>query len=298
MLLTDTQSAEQLIENVASELEAADLYYGHGTDNAWDEACWLVETLLRRYGQDTAGKDSALPEALLGELGSLLEMRIQRRKPLAYLLQEAWFAGLPFYVDERVLVPRSPLAELIASDFSHLLRTRPHRILDLCTGSGCIGIAAALQYPEANVVLSDLSDTALQVAQINIEKHDLTKRVEILQSDLFASMPERFDLILCNPPYVGESEYQDLPAEYHEEPVQGLLSEDNGLAIPLQVIRQAADYLTEDGCLILEVGNSWEALEAALSGESLLWLEFDNGGYGVCVLYTTQLRRLAGLHGS
>jgi ribosomal protein L3 glutamine methyltransferase len=298
MLFMDAQSTEQLIEGLARELDSAEVYYGHGTDNAWDEAYWLVRTLLRRDGQDAVENDLTPSPAMLEELSTLLELRIRNRKPLAYLLHEAWFAGLPFYVDERVLVPRSPMAELILSDFSHLLKTRPCKILDLCTGSGCIGIAAAMQYPESSVVLSDLSLAALEVAQINIRQHELDGRVEALQSDLFLSLHGRFDLILCNPPYVGEAEYHMLPAEYHQEPAQGLLSDDNGLAIPLQIIRQAADFLTEDGCLILEVGNSWELLEAALPGESLLWLEFENGGYGVCAFYARQLRRLADLPGN
>ncbi len=291
MLFNPTQSPKQLVEAAYKALDDAELYYGHGTDNAWDEACWLVESFLRHHPADTM---PVLTESQLGELQHLLDRRIQERIPLAYLLQEAWFAGLPFHVDERVLVPRSPLAELITADFATLLEQAPQRILDLCTGSGCIGIAAALQYPDARVVLSDLSADALEVARINISKYQLEGRVEAVQSDLFEQVTGVFDLILCNPPYVGQAEYAALPDEYHREPRPALLCEDEGLAIPLAILRQAADFLSPQGCLVLEVGNSWEALEQAIPDFPFLWLEFERGGHGVCALNAADLRKLKG----
>lgn len=291
MLFNPTQSPKQLVETVYKALDDAELYYGHGTDNAWYEACWLVESFLQRHAGDAT---PMLSESQLGEMQQLLERRIQERIPLAYLLQEAWFAGLPFHVDERVLVPRSPLAELITADFATLLKAPPQRILDLCTGSGCIGIAAALQYPDAHVVLSDLSADALEVARINISKYQLEGRVEAVQSDLFEQVHGVFDLILCNPPYVGQTEYTALPDEYHREPRPALLCDNEGLAIPLAILRQAADFLGPEGCLVLEVGNSWEALEQAVPDFPFLWLEFDQGGHGVCALSTTQLRKFRG----
>lgn len=297
MLFNPAQSPQQLAETVAGALEEASLYYGHGTDNAWDEACWLVESVLQKNAEAGSDGQPVLTQSLLDELQLLLDRRIQERVPLAYLLQEAWFAGLPFYVDERVLVPRSPLAEPILSGFATLLQKPPQRILDLCTGSGCIGIAAALQFPEARVVLSDLSAEALEVAKINIRKYQLEDRVEAIQSDLFDQLHDRFDLILCNPPYVGQAEYASLPDEYLHEPAQALLTEDEGLAIPLAILRQAADYLSPDGCLVLEVGNSWEALEQALPDFPFLWLEFDHGGHGVCALTASLLRKFIGLKG-
>jgi len=182
---------------------------------------------------------------------------MDERTPLAYLLREAWFAGHCFYVDERVLVPRSPIAELITGGFDTLVARPPARILDLCCGGGCIGIATALALPQAEVVLADLSEQALAVAAENITRFALADRVTCTQSDLFAAIEGRFDLILCNPPYVSDAEYRDLPAEYRHEPVMGLVSADDGLAIPLQVLAQAAHHLAPDGVLVLETGYTW-----------------------------------------
>jgi len=286
------QSLHEIITRVSVQLEAAQLYFGHGTDNAWDEACWLVETLFRRHAETSISAESVFPQAALPELEALLEQRITGRMPLAYLLREAWFAGLPFYVDERVLVPRSPLAELIANQFSPLLKKTPERILDLCCGSGCIGIAAALQYPQAQLCLSDLSADALAVAEININKHALEERVSTVSSDLFDNIQGKFDLILSNPPYVSEDEYRALPDEYLREPELALLTDAEGLDIPLKILRQAAEFMHEDACLILEVGNSWEALQKALPDMPFMWLDFEHGGHGVCALSKAQLQAI------
>lgn len=269
---------------MTAELEAGGLFYGHGTDNGWDEACWLFETVMRRHGMTEFYPDQLLDpdSAALQEVRALLHARISTRKPLAYLLKEAWFCGLSFYVDERVLVPRSPIAELINNQFEALLDTAPARILDLCTGGGCIGIACALAFPEAEVVLSDISPDALAVAAINIEKFGLQDRVRCVQSDLFANIEGKFDLIVSNPPYVAEAEYAGLPEEFMQEPRLGLVSEQEGLDIPLRILAQAADYLTEDGCLVLETGATWHQLDAACPHLPLLWVEFEHGGEGVC----------------
>lgn len=278
------QTLEQIVTLLAAELDQSDLYFGHGTDNAWDEACWLVEAVLRKSGYDEFSASTIIADKVKKSIEDVTNRRIHSRKPLAYLLNEAWFAGLPFFVDERVLVPRSPMAELIEKDFSPLLKKPPARILDLCTGSGCIGIAAALQFPESEVVLSDLSGDALSVSRLNIEKHAVSDRVSTQQSDLFDSIEGRFDLILCNPPYVGETEYRSLPAEYLNEPAQGLLCEQNGLSMALKILQGAPAFLNEEGILILEVGNSWEALQEAVPDLPLLWLDFEHGGHGVCAV--------------
>lgn len=283
--------ALQYIEQSAEVLETAGLFFGHGTDNAWDEACWLLETVLRRHGEPVpeAETELGLDSPAMREVAQLLEQRVATRKPLAYLLQEAWFCGVPFYVDERVLVPRSPIAELIDNGFEPFLQTPPRRILDLCAGGGCIGIACALAFPEAEVVLGDLSPEALEVAKINIAKFDLQERVSCVESDLFARIPGTFDLIVSNPPYVAQSEYEELPEEFLREPRPGLVSEDEGLGIPLRILREAATHLNPDGILILETGATWPALDAACPELPFLWIDFEHGGEGVCLLRRDQL---------
>jgi len=290
---------EYLLKNflatVADRFEKAGLFYGHGTDNAWDEAVYLVFSAL---GIDFAADDTVLSRILQDEeveqLQRLVDRRIDERIPVAYLVGEAWFAGLPFKVDERVLIPRSPMAELVLQGFATLLPHYPDRILDLCTGSGCIGIACALRFADARVDLADISASALALAQENLTRYELEQRVQCLQSDLFASIADRksgnrYDLIVCNPPYVSREEVDELPAEYRCEPELGLLSADNGLALPLQILQQAADYLSDDGVLILEVGYSHEVLAQRLPEVPLMWLEFVCGGEGVLVLTRAQL---------
>jgi ribosomal protein L3 glutamine methyltransferase len=284
-------SAQELLEEMAGELENADLFFGHGTDNAWDEACWLLETLLARQGMTGLQPDSCLEPAQLAPVLTMLDERITSRKPLAYLLNEAWFCGLPFYVDERVLVPRSPFAELIQKQFEPLLPVQPQRILDLCTGSGCIGIACALAFPEAEVVLADISADALAVAQINIDKFELGKRVSLVEADLFEGINGTFDLIVSNPPYVASEEYANLPEEYHREPELGLVTEKDGLDIPLRILANAARYLTPNGALIMETGATWPLLAQQHPEAPFLWLEFEFGGEGICMLTREQLQQ-------
>ncbi|MGV3592116.1 MAG: 50S ribosomal protein L3 N(5)-glutamine methyltransferase [Gammaproteobacteria bacterium] len=285
-----TGTAREVLEQMSEAFDAAELYFGHGTDNAWDEACWLLETALRRQGVQELTADTPLSASDLVEAEKLFNARIATRKPLAYLLKEAWFCGLPFYVDERVLVPRSPFAELIDNRFEPLLTKAPRRILDLCTGGGCIGIACALAFPEAEVVLSDISADALEVARINVEKHGLQQRVQLVQSDLFANVAGTFDLIVSNPPYVGIDEYRELPDEYLREPQLGLVTDDDGIGIPLRILEQAADFLNPEGLLFLETGATWPLLAEARPDLPFLWLEFEHGGEGICALRREQLR--------
>jgi ribosomal protein L3 glutamine methyltransferase len=288
-------SVQQFLEQMSAELEAAGLFFGHGTDNAWDEACWLFETVLRRHGCSEPQPDQQLDldsPAIL-EVRRLAAERSSTRKPLAYLLQEAWFCGIPFYVTEQVLVPRSPIAELIRNQFDPLLKTAPTRILDLCTGGGCIGLACALAFPEAEVVLSDISPEALAVAAVNVERLELGGRVKLVQSDLFNAIDGSFDLIVSNPPYVSEDEYAELPAEFLREPRLGLVSEQEGLDIPLRIIDQAAGYLRPQAALILETGATWQALDAARPDLDFLWIDFEYGGEGVCLLRREQLLQAA-----
>lgn len=282
-------SAREVLEQMSEAFEAAELYFGHGTDNAWDEACWLLETALRRQGVHELTADTPLAASDLVEAEKLFTARIATRKPLAYLLNEAWFCGLPFYVDERVLVPRSPFAELIDNRFEPLVATPPRRILDLCTGGGCIGIACALAFPDAQVVLSDISADALAVARINVDRHGVQKRVQLVQSDLFANVDGTFDLIVSNPPYVSIDEYRELPDEYLREPQLGLVTDDDGIGIPLRILEQAAAFLNPEGLLFLETGATWPLLAEARPDLSFLWLEFEHGGEGICALRKEQL---------
>ena len=290
MLFNTHQTLKQIVTLASKELEQADLFFGHGTDNPWDEACWLVETLAQRSGVEQIDAEMKLDEAVLKQIQSLLSRRSNEKIPLAYLLNEAWFADLPFYVDEKVIIPRSPIAELIKNCFKSIVKQEPKTILDLCCGSGCIGLASVVVFPESTVVLADLSEEALQVAAINSEKLELKSRVTLQPSDLFTDIVGCFDLIVSNPPYVGEHEYLHLPDEYKHEPALALLSEHNGLVIPIEILRQAANYLNEDGILVLEVGNSWQALADIYPDAPFLWLEFENGGEGILALSYMQLR--------
>lgn len=282
----------EYIQQLAQLFEQAALCYGHGTDNAYDESVYLVYASL---GLDFTDVDATAERKLSDDDFALLEhmvrRRIDQREPVAYITGQAWFAGHRFHADRRALIPRSPIAELIANRFEPLLPRTPGRILDLCTGGGCIGIAAALEFTEAEVVLADISAEALELATKNIELHEVQGRVTSVRSDLFSDLDGRFDLILCNPPYVSQAEIDELPTEYALEPVLGLFSEEEGLQIPLQILRQASSFLVDDGLLIMEVGYSQDLLAQRLPEVPLLWLEFENGGDGVFALTTSQLRQ-------
>lgn len=277
----------------ASQFNAAGLFFGHGTDNAWDEAVQLVLHCLHLPVQESNPQwlDARLTMTERRAVVDLLQRRLDERVPAAYLTGEAWFAGLRFRVDPRVLVPRSPIAELIQSGFEPWLTREPEAILDLCTGSGCIGIACAYAFPEARVDLSDISSDALQVAEQNIIGHQLQDRVEALESDLFSGLEGRvYDLIVSNPPYVDRDDLAAMPVEYRAEPALGLASGDDGLDFTRRLLGQAADHLSEEGILVVEVGNSQPALEAAFPHIPFTWLEFEHGGQGVFVISAADLR--------
>ena len=222
---------------------------------------------------------------------TLLERRIQERRPAAYLTHKAWFAGLEFYVDEQVLVPRSPMAELIESGFEPWIDSESiQHILDLGTGSGCIGIAAAVYLPDATVDLVDISPTALQVAARNARDHGVIDRVRLLESDLFAALVgTTYDLIISNPPYVPTEALRKLPPEYQQEPAIGLEAGPEGLDIVLRILRDAPDFLNEEGVLIVELGSTASTLERRFPDLPLLWVEFERGGEGVFLLTREQL---------
>jgi ribosomal protein L3 glutamine methyltransferase len=226
-------------------------------------------------------------------LVDLILVRIEQRIPVAYLTNKAWFAGLEFYVDERTLVPRSPIAELIDTKFEPWVTTPPKRILDLCTGSGCIAIACAYAFPDAEVDAVDLSDDALEVADINIQNHGLSQQVFPIQSDLFSGIAnEKYDLIVSNPPYVDAEDMANLPDEYKHEPELGLACGDDGLDLVRDMLRQAGSMLNDDGVLFVEVGNSQVHLQAAYPEIPFQWIEFSIGGHGVFALTKAQLEHI------
>ena len=289
-LVDHLHSVRDYLRFGTSRFNEAKLYFGHGSDNAWDDALALVLHALH-LGQE--GREQILDARLTpGEGRAILALfirRIEGRVPVPYLTGEAWFAGLKFKVDERVLIPRSPIAELIEVGFSPWLVDEPMTILDLCTGGGCIGIGCAYAFPDAEVVLSDISTDALTVAGENIEQHNLVSRVSTLESDLFSGIDQRFDLIVSNPPYVDAPDYAAMPPEYHCEPALALESGDDGLDFTRRLLREAAGYLNELGILVVEVGNSAVHLEEAFPDVPFTWLEFERGGYGVFVLTQAEL---------
>lgn len=290
---TGLRTLRDFIRFGASQFRAAGLSFGHGTDNAFDEAAWLVlHTLHLPLDLPESWWSSNLSEAERTRVITVLRTRIETRKPAAYLTGEAWFAGLPFFVDEHVLVPRSPLAELIAVGFEPWLEADSvEQVLDLCTGGGCIGIATALALPQARVDLSDVSEPALAVAARNVERHGVGERVRLRHSDVFAGLgPEdRYDLIVSNPPYVDARDMAELPQEYRHEPELGLAAGEDGLDIVRRILADARRHLTEGGALIVEVGNSQPAVEAAFPDLPLIWLEFESGGHGVFLAYARDL---------
>jgi ribosomal protein L3 glutamine methyltransferase len=277
-------------------LEASDAYYGHGTDNAWDEAVQLVLSLADLpLDADDGVLPHPLAPAIYERLEELLRRRIDERVPLPYLLGRAWFAGLEFLCDQRAIIPRSPIAELILNDFVPWYNgPAPQHVLDLCCGGGCIGLAVAHNFPGARVDLVDIDGDALELAKANRELLGLEHRVDLVCSDLFRQLQgRRYDLIISNPPYVDAADLAAMPAEFHREPELALGSGDDGLSITRRILAEAGAYLEDHGLLLVEVGNSWEALEASYPRVPFTWLEFAHGGHGVFALTAGELQDYA-----
>ncbi len=280
------QTVRQFVEWAAPQFDQADLFYGHGTDNANDEAVYLVFGVLEMpFDVPESEIDKPLSDQECDRVKAIIQQRIETRQPAAYLLGEAWFCGLPFYVNEDVLVPRSPFAELINDRFQPWLTKEPKRILDIGTGSGCIAIACALAFPETKVDAVDISDQALEVAARNVERHGLNDRLRLIKSDVLNGLDQtQYDLIVSNPPYVSAEDVAALPDEYHHEPVLGLEGGGDGLDIVRRILAGAKDHLTDDGLLIVEVGLMQEALSESMPEMPFIWLDFEQGGEGVFLL--------------
>ena len=279
-------------------LSKHNLYYGHGTSTAFDEAAYIVLTIT---GDIECVDDSVYAKKVSEQQRVRIEKsftrRIKEKVPAAYILSEAWFFGLSFYVDNSVLVPRSPFAELISEQFNPwVIEGQTKKILDLCTGSGCIGIACATVFLDATVDLADISSAALNVANKNILRHNLTARVSTIESNLFNSIAaKQYDLIVSNPPYVGHQEFSTLPDEFYKEPRLGLDGGISGLDLVHQILAHSANYLNDGGVLYVEVGNTDVALQRCYPDVPFLWQEFEYGGHGIFMLTKEQLLEYNGL---
>lgn len=269
----------ELIEQSAARLEAAGVSYGHGTTNAFDEAAWLV---LWRLGLPVDDLDSVENQPVAQDkqalVATLLEARIASRKPAAYLTQEAWLQGVPFYVDERAIVPRSFIAELLVDGgIDYWLREETSTVLDLCTGNGSLAVLAAMVYPDVQVTGADISPDALAVARINVDKHSLQQRIQLVESDGLAQLAGPFDLILCTPPYVNSQSMAALPAEYQAEPVLALAGGTDGMDFIRKLLQDAAAKMSADAVLVLEIGNERAYFETAFPALEVVWLETSAG---------------------
>lgn len=290
------ETVEEALFRVASALTSARVYFGHGTDNAWDEAVQLVLSVAElSLASDDRVLSHRLTPGQQARLAELMKRRLDDRIPLPYLLGTAWFAGLEFRCDQRALVPRSPLAEVIRNEFQPWYGgPSADRLLDLCCGGGCIGLAAAFYLPELQVDLLDVDESALELARENVALLALGQRTRVLHSNLFAAVTgEKYDIIISNPPYVDAADLAAMPNEYHHEPEIGLGSGLDGLLLTRQILAQAGRYLRPHGLLLVEVGNSDLALEQAFPSVPFTWLDFEHGGHGVFALTARELQEYA-----
>ncbi|GAB1438215.1 50S ribosomal protein L3 N(5)-glutamine methyltransferase [Providencia sp.] len=289
--VAELHTIQDILRWTMSRFNAANVYYGHGTDNPWDEALQLVlPTLYLPLDLPDELLTSRLTPTERHRIIERVLRRINDRIPVAYLTNRSWFCGHEFYVDERVLIPRSPIGELINNHFVGLLADEPQTILDLCTGSGCIAIACAYEFPDAEVDAVDISADVLAVAEQNIASHGLEHRVIPIRSDLFRDMPEvKYDLIVTNPPYVDAEDMGDLPEEFRVEPELALAAGSDGLKLVRRILANAPRFLTDEGVLVCEVGNSMVHLIEQYPEIPFIWLDFEYGGDGVFMLTREQL---------
>ena len=298
----------EAIQAGAKQLTDADVAFGHGTANAFDEAAWLVlwkaglpldSSLDDPKIDQNSVANRPLASDLLASIASLFIARIESRKPAAYLTQEAWLQGIPFYVDERAIVPRSFIAELLADgSFDDWLGSHTQKVLDLCTGNGSLAVLAAMTYPDTKVVGADISTDALEVAKINVAKHALQNRVQLLESDCWAGLKDEqnqalvFDLILCNPPYVNSASMAALPAEYLAEPELALAGGADGMDFIRNLLQAAPTHMSEHAVMILEIGNERAFFEAAFPELEIFWLQTSAGADSVLLITKTALENV------
>lgn len=293
-VITTLKTIRDYIRWGASQLSEKKVFLGHGIATPLHESAALVlYVLFQPYNLDECYFGAVLTVEERKKVIQILNQRIIERKPVAYLIKNAIFAGLSFYVDERVLVPRSPIAELIENHFSPWVEEEQvFNILDLCAGSACIAIACAYAFPEAEVDAVELSDDAIDVATINIENHELTGQLSLYKSDLFNQLPKaQYDVIVSNPPYVSIEEWAGLPAEYHNEPEMGFTGGESGLDFVVRILADAEAYLTDHGILIIEVGSNADSLQHLFPEVPFYWLDFEQGGDGVFLLTAEQVQQ-------
>ena len=269
----------EVIERASARLDQAGVSFGHGTSNAFDEAVWLAlwQLKLPLHELDAVAQRELKPDEI-AQIDALIEQRIATRQPAAYLTREAWLMGVPFYVDERVIIPRSFIAELLAdASIDPWLGEHTHRVLDLCTGNGSLAVLAAMTYPDVTVDAADISTDALAVARINVDKHQLADRITLIESDGLAACRGGYDLILCNPPYVNAASMAALPAEYRAEPALALAGGDDGMDFIRALLRDAPSRMSEDAVLVLEIGNERAHFERAFPKLEVVWLSTSAG---------------------
>jgi len=287
----------ELVVAAAARLKAAGVSFGHGTTNAFDEAAWLVTWALGLPLDALDGKGKmAVDEAGQARVAALIDERIASRKPAAYLTGEAWLQDIPFTIDERSIVPRSFIAELLVDPeetgaLDGWLSDTTKRVLDLCTGNGSLAVIAAMVYPEIVVDAADVSPAALELARINVERHRLGQRIAVVESDLFSRLPGRYDLIVCNPPYVNDASMAALPAEYQAEPALALAGGADGMDLVRRIVAETAAHLSDIGVLVLEVGHERGHFEAAFPRLECAWLETSSGGDQVVLIERAALLR-------
>ncbi|MCR4302316.1 MAG: 50S ribosomal protein L3 N(5)-glutamine methyltransferase [Sulfuricaulis sp.] len=289
-----SRTVAEVVHALARRFQRAKLHYGHGTETAQDEAAWLVGHVLRIAPNRLVRRlDKPVIPSRIKIIDALAEERIKTRKPMAYLLKEAWFAGRPYYVDERVIVPRSLTGEFILERFQPWIDSkRVQRVLDLGTGSGCMAIACAHAFPKARVQAADVSVEALAVARLNVKRHRLGRRVQLMRSDLFQALKrKRYDVIVTNPPYVAHAEMKTLPREYRHEPELALVSGRDGLDAIVRILAEAPEHLTFGGILVGEVGNSAKALQKKFPSVPFIWLTSSTGDESVFLLTAEELQR-------
>ena len=281
------------IENAARQLEDAGVFFGHGTDNAWDEAAWLILHSLGIPVDEEADLDMVIDSTQQTAIDALLQQRIESRKPAAYLTGVVWFAGMPFHTAEGVIVPRSHIGGFLLENGRPWVQPgKVKRILDLCTGSGCIAVAAAMAFPDASVDATDIDPLALELAEINITEYDLGDRVQLIPSDLYQNLSGTYDLILTNPPYVPCGEIAHFPAEYQHEPAAAFDGGPDGLDLVHKILKQASEFLTPEGHIVVEVGESWITLEQAYPRVAFNWIETGVENSGLFIMSKQELDQI------